>query len=124
MLQDRAIDATTGDYIDDGHGGYVYTVGADTAVRHAVTGRPWWGDASGTDVDDLAHLSIDEAVAKFRPQLDQALQPLVDAGVLRSFAVEVGVDPRVRSRRVATVVAYDATGNRLELSDLVPFGSR
>lgn len=124
MLQDRAIDPLTGDYIDDGAGGYVYTSGADTAVRHAVRGRPWWGDGSGTDVDDLAHLSIDEAIARFRPALDRALQPLVDAGVLRSFAVEVSVDPRVRSRRLASVVAYDASGNRLELSDLVPFGSR
>jgi hypothetical protein len=121
-LYDRAFDPATGDYVDDGVGGYVYTSQADSAVRIAVLGRPWWGDDTGTDLDELAHLSIDEAVNRYGPLLERALAPLLNEGLIRTFDARVGVDPKVNTRRTADVTIIDAAGLELDVSGLVPFG--
>lgn len=120
---DRVIDPVTRDYVEDGAGGWEETRNASTAVYFQVqiekgnwAGRP----GAGSRFHQLARAkSSQRTVAVLSDMAREAMQPLVDAGLISEPTIVVERDVnRIASE---TTVVDQQTGEELDLGSLLPF---
>lgn len=123
---DRRIDPLTGDYIDDGEGGYEETDTAETAAYHQITthrGKYFPQPDLGSDTHLLVQRNADAITALFAAEsLQAALQKLADEGMIKDIEVEVTVTKEFPARLVGGASFTDAQRGTVDLSDAVGFG--
>jgi|GEM_PF-6155013 len=123
MATDRRIDPRTGDYVSDGRGNWQTTTTSETAVYHQLRGDKgrWWGDAdAGSRFFELdrAKSALRTAVV-VRDILQDALEPLVDAGRIASPQIAI---ERALDQLSANTSAFDLqSGAEIHLIRLLPF---
>lgn len=122
---DRAINPLTGDYIDDGKGGWKYTALADTKCYHQLkTARNTWpGDPdAGADFNLLTRKETDEEIARAADMVRDALKPLINLNYVSDLILETGRDEAGRPA-IQSSVTDTQSGAPVELDALVPYGA-
>jgi phage gp46-like protein len=118
---DRRIDPETGDWIDDGAGGFEETDTCESAAYLQIRihrGEYWADGSAGSDVHLVPRMSLTQAL-EFAPEtLRAALQRLVDAGLAKDLFVEVTADPDHPHRLTGVTEITDAQGGRVDLSQI------
>ena len=94
---DMALDPKTGDYIDDGRGGFVTTDTIATMVQHQLTvhRNGWIADPDlGCDAHLIPPKSNNSTALRFKDAYQQALQEFVDLGLAADLVIETERDSR------------------------------
>lgn len=122
--RDRKLNPITGDYVQDGAGGYEYTTTIATKVYHQLRTRrgSWWGDPdAGSDLYLVTDRGLSQDSVVFaKNAVRTALQRFVDLGLAKDVAVEAQADARGRLTLQSTIT--DIQAGELDVSDLTPFG--
>lgn len=123
---DRKLDPVTGDYIDDGAGGWEYVDTIETEVIHAVKDRrnQWDGDPSaGSDIHTLETANLGERDRLLAKRImEVALQPFVDDGRARNLRVSVEINDEFNRFEVSASMT-DVQNGGADLSILTPLTS-
>lgn len=122
---DRKLDPLTGDYMDAPGGEYAETLGAETAVQHALRGERdrWWGDPNrGSRLYQIRTRNLNQpTVAWTENEVLAALQPLIDEGLIADPQFRSEADARGRMRMETTMNDL-ATGEPLVIAP--PIGGK
>jgi phage gp46-like protein len=124
MPASRSINPATGDYEDNGAGGWETTDDESTTVRHALLDNlnQWTGAADqGSDLYLLERADASNAtMTRADAMVRDALAPLVTAGKIRDLEVTTERD---QVKRLVFVVSYTAvrSGSHVDLS-IKPWG--
>ena len=122
--RDRKLDATTGDYVKDGNGGYETTITISTAVYHQLklARGSWWGDPDrGCDLHLVTQMGITQGTVVFaKNAVKTALQRFVDEGLAKDLEVNAVGDANGRLGLQSLIT--DIQAGQLDVSGLTRVG--